>query len=91
MRVVHVTASDSVTLDAQRGSITDDGPNNSGGINATNVTLTASAGIGAPGLDDLDMNAGTLTATANNGSIYVFEANNITLANVTAIGAGHDV
>ena len=71
---------------ASRGAIVAGGGNQ---VTGGSLTVTGSA-IGGSAAR-LNTNVGSLTATATNGGIFVTEANGLTLANVSAAGAGSDV
>jgi len=83
---VGTVTADNVTLTAGGGSITD----NTSSITATDLTLDASQGIGALGAV-INTNVDSLTATADAGSVYIDEADAITLTDVHAAGSGSDV
>ena len=85
-----VTAPNAVTL-AASGGIARDTVNPSL-ISAGDLTLSAGLAIGSAGVGNaVNTRASTLTATANNGDVYVAEQDGLTLANVTALGAAHNV
>jgi filamentous hemagglutinin family protein len=86
-----VSAGNAVTLSTAAGSILDDG-NNATTIQAQTLTLSATGVIGGSGATgQIDTNVSSLTATATGGSVYIGEANGLTLTNVSAGGAGGDI
>ncbi|MDQ7825826.1 MAG: hypothetical protein RDV48_23695, partial [Candidatus Eremiobacteraeota bacterium] len=76
------------TLTATTGAIVgdDDAPDNKPDIVATTATLTAGTTIGET--NALETSVGTLNAATTDGSIWINEANNVTLNNVVAGGNG---
>lgn len=84
-----VAADDAATLTASAGSIIDDGSNTSR-ISAATVTLSAANGsIGASGAgNEIDTAAGTLSAAATNGSVFIDELDAVTITSITATGTG---
>ncbi|MEJ1963385.1 MAG: filamentous hemagglutinin N-terminal domain-containing protein [Gammaproteobacteria bacterium] len=91
--VGQVSGAPIASLDAQNGSIRDDG-SGSTRITAGTLTLKAFGDIGTS-TDAIGTNVSFLTAQAGEGggagSVYIAEQNAVTLNSVSAVGAGNDV
>ncbi|MCC1496990.1 hypothetical protein, partial [Alcanivorax sp. 1008] len=70
-----------VRVEAQDGSIVD-GRTALTNVIAANLQLLASANVGAPGADALDVDVDTLAAVATTGNIYISEADGLNLTTV---------
>lgn len=84
--VLGAVAAADVTLTANGGSITETGVSS---ITANSASLLASNGIGTAA-NRIGTDVASLEANANNGNVYIDEANGLTLTNVSAFG-GNDV
>ena len=82
-----------VTLSSTSAGIVDGGDTYVDVVAASGgVSMTAGTAIGASGPSgQIDTTIGSLTATANNGGVYIGETDGLTLTSVTAKGAGNDV
>lgn len=84
-----ITTTGNIILTAS-GSILDD-LNNTTKITANALSLIAAAGIGASGAGQIDTSVNSLSAVANNGSIYLENDKNLTITSATASGTGNDI
>lgn len=73
-----------VRIEAMAGSILDGGETDQD-VTATGAQLAAGVSVGAPAAGAIDTAVATLAASAGRGSIYVSEANGVTIGTVSAI------